>query len=247
MHTIFVLARAYSRSILESISIDAAVRHPDSTSSPLALLLPVLEPFAGGANSLAPLAASFHRLKECAHSENRVQVLIRSFDTFLEHALLDAGYIGSAMAHRQAAELHDQITTLARDNPAFRADCATFFDELQKALSAIAGDRALRALVDSLKHAATGIEGWTSKAAKIAVGKEGVWGDVVEWVVPRIAGFLRQVPLPRIEFSSPSNGIDVALDPPPFLKTSFVPDTIRFDNASSCESSFGRRLTSMLI
>lgn len=37
--------------------------------------------------------------------------------------------------------------------------------------------------------------------------------------------------LHRVEFSSPS--IDIALDPPPFIKTSFVPDTIRFDNASS--------------
>lgn len=35
----------------------------------------------------------------------------------------------------------------------------------------------------------------------------------------------------RVEFTSPS--IDIALDPPPFIKTSFVPDTIRFDNASS--------------
>jgi hypothetical protein len=39
------------------------------------------------------------------------------------------------------------------------------------------------------------------------------------------------LPSHRVEFKSPS--IDIALDPPPFIKTSFVPDTIRFDNASS--------------
>lgn len=197
MHTIFILARSYTRALLDSLSVDASVHHPDSIPSPIALLIPVLEPFAGGPNSLAPLAASLHRLKQYAHSENRVQVLIASFDTFLEHALVDTGYLGSALAHRQAASIHDQLTNLARDNPAFRADCSVFFLELQNALLAISNDRALRALVGGLGQLASALEGWTEKAAKIAVGKDGVWGDVVEWVVPRIAGFLRQVPLPR--------------------------------------------------
>lgn len=197
VHTIFILARSYTRALLDSLSVDATVHHPSSVPSPIALLLPVLEPFAGGPNSLAPLAAALHRLKQYAHSENRVQVLIRTFDTFLEHALLDVGYLGSALAHRQAGSLYDQLTTLARDNPTFRRDCAVFFVELQKALAAIASDRALRGLVAGLQQLALAVEGWTAKAAKIAVGKDGVWGDLVEWVVPRIAGFLRQVPLPR--------------------------------------------------
>jgi hypothetical protein len=197
VHTIFVLARSYTHALLDSLSVDASVNHPESITSPIALLLPVLEPFAGGPNSLAPLTASLHRLKEYAHSENRVQVLISTFDTFLEHALVDTGYIGSALAHRQAASIHDQLVNLARDNPAFRADCSVFFLELQNALLAISNDRALRALVAGFGHLASALEGWTGKAAKIAVGKDGVWGDVVEWVVPRIAGFLRQVPLPR--------------------------------------------------
>lgn len=203
MHTIFILARSYTRALLNSLSVDASIHHPDSTPSPIALLMPVLEPFAGGPNSLAPLAASLHKLKEYVHSENRVQVLISTFDTFLEHALVDTGYLGSALAHRQAASIHEQLIDLARDNPACRADCSVFFLELQNALLAISNDRALRALVGGLGHLASALEGWTAKAAKIAVGKDGVWGDVIEWVVPRIAGFLRQVPLPRWVLSPP--------------------------------------------
>lgn len=173
------------------------MRSPARAQSPLDLLPPVLEPFLGGAGTLQPLYDAFIRLSSYRKKENRIQVLLHAFGDFAEHALLDTGFIGSAAGHRKATGLYDQVTQLARDNPAFRADCAAFFAELQRVLEALKNDRTLRQLVEALFKLGGAVEGWTAQAARIAVGRDGVWGDLLEWVIPRIAGFLREFPLPR--------------------------------------------------
>lgn len=197
MHTVLVLFRSYLQSIVDASAGHADINTPRAIASPLALLIPVLEPFTGGPGSLDRLSATFQRLVEYPREENRLIALVRTLDGYLEHALLDVGYINSAAAHRHASEIHDQIKKLARDNPELRRDIGVFFREVKTVLVDIARDKPLGNFVIALETLAAAVAGWTAVAAKVAVGKTGVWGDVIEWVVPRVGGFLRQVPLPR--------------------------------------------------
>lgn len=198
------------------MSLSASLTTPPKISSPLALLVPVLEPFTGGPSSLSPLLASLDALAQYTQDSNRISTLLSDLDAYISHALLEPGYLSSASAHRRATALHVDLRQLADDNPAFRADVAAFVGEVQHALEKVAGDRALGNLLGSLELLGSACEGWAESAAKVAVGQQGVWGDVVEWIVPRLGSLLRELPLPRYaEALSPGQMSTLTVCPPP--------------------------------
>ncbi|KAM0749695.1 hypothetical protein T439DRAFT_381267 [Meredithblackwellia eburnea MCA 4105] len=231
IRTLLLLLKSYFRQISTSMSVEATVNTPKNVTSPQSLLISVLEPFTGGSGSIDPFIKAAHTVHQYFKDENRVTVLFNDLDSFVSRALLQPDFLSSAAAHRQASDLHASVQNLARDNPQFRSDIASFFAEGTALLENIFKDRALHKLVNALEKLATAIQGWIESATLVVVGQKGVWGDLIEWVVPRIGSMLRELPLPRIEFASDS--VDVAVDAPPFLATSFIPDSIRFDTNTS--------------
>lgn len=121
--------------------------------------------------------------------------------------------------------------------------------ELQRLFGVVKEDWVLGAVLSSLAKVGGAVEGWVAQAGKELSGVDGkgVVGDLVEWVLPRLGNMLRQVPLPRyvllcflstgtnrprrIEFAS--DDLDLAIDAPPFLSTSFIPDSLLFSTRSS--------------
>lgn len=197
VHTLLTLARKWRTSVDETFALDPTEAVVPGPKSPFETLSAVLEPYTGGPGSLDSLLASIAKLRAYRQKENRFGLLLDAFDEFAEHALLEPEFIGSAAAHRQSSKLYEKLLELGRDNPEFRRDCYTLFGEVYRIVEAVANDRALGNVLRSLSEVAVALESWLAQAARIAVGRDGVWGDLVEWVVPHIAGFLREVPLPR--------------------------------------------------
>ncbi|KAL8280517.1 hypothetical protein RQP46_007165 [Phenoliferia psychrophenolica] len=218
VRTLLLLLKTYLREIITSASISVKIETPQSSPSPMSLLIPVLEPFTGGPGSLSPLRAKLESLAQYTRDENRISTLLSDLDDYISHSLLETGYLSSAAAHRRASRLHDDLRALANDNPSFRRDVSAFIGEVHKVLETIASDQALTNLLGALEAFVVAGEGWAKCAAMVAVGQQGVWGDVVE-----------------IEFKS--DDLDLAIDAPPFLSTSFIPDSIRFDTNTSLHIS----------
>lgn len=209
-------------------SIDEAVEEEgeddEGAGDPTELLIPLLEPFTGGAGSLAPLRDALHSL--LAHLQtpspdladdvdeelhrstipSHLHTLATLLDTLLSKSLLIPGWIGSSESYRSLSNIHDVLLSLSSDAPALRTDLAHFLSLLLDALGSVANDPLLGRAVTAMEELGKALGGWAGAAGETAVraaGGEGVmavWGDVVEWVVPRVLGVLKEVPLPRCVF-----------------------------------------------
>ncbi|GJN94074.1 hypothetical protein Rhopal_007138-T1 [Rhodotorula paludigena] len=253
MRTLLSLVRSYLRKALDSatphVSVDEAVdlktakAAPVHADDPTALLIPLLEPFTGGAGSLAHLRASFHSLlahldpSQPGTSSARLRALATSLDAYLSRALLSPGWLGSSESYRALGELHDMLTTLGDDSPALKHDFGTVLQGLIDALGAVANDPLLARAVQAVEELALALVGWVEAIGSVArraaagEGVAAVWGDVIEWLVPRVLGVLKEVPMPRVEFASPS--ISLAIDPPSLLSTSFIPSSLSLRQSTS--------------
>ncbi|GAA5839827.1 hypothetical protein JCM9279_005179 [Rhodotorula babjevae] len=219
--------------------------HPAPTDDvdPMHLLLPLLEPFTGGPGSLIPLRRASQTLllhldpSRTDTSPARLRDLAQSLDALVEKALLEPGWVGGAAAQRQVAELHDGLRALARDYPVLAQDVQRVFACVAAALQTLAGDELLARAVRALEELAGAVGGWTVEAAGTTAraasgeGVAAVWGDVVEWLVPRVLGVLKEIPLPRFEFASPT--VSLAIDPPSLLATSIIPSSISLQQSTS--------------
>ncbi|GAA5867980.1 hypothetical protein JCM8547_000772 [Rhodosporidiobolus lusitaniae] len=222
-----------------------------SPGDPTELLIPLLEPFTGGAGSLSPLREALHALlshltplspaasssakekekeQDTSTIPSRLNDLATSLDRLLTKSLLVPGWLGSSESYRALSSVYDQLQHLGEDAPALRADFAQFLSLTLDAFGNVANDPLLARALGATEELGKALAGWAEAAGETAVratGGEGVaavWGDVVEWIVPRLLGVLKEVPLPRIEFASPS--VDLAIDPPSLLSTSFIPSSL---------------------
>ncbi|GAA6059677.1 hypothetical protein JCM10212_000064 [Sporobolomyces blumeae] len=250
MQTLLDAVRDYVRKSLDSLtpkvsvhpspSAEASSRHP---APPAELLVPLLEPFTGGPGSLSPLRQSFHAtLSHLATSNpesapHAIRTLGAEFDRYLTRAFLEPGFVESSVSNRQLGTLYDAISRLGQDQPAFYRDLQAFFRLLFDATSRIAHDPVLARAALATKDLSVALEGWveavgttTAKAAS-GEGVAALWGDVLEWIAPRLLGVVREIPMPRIEFASPT--VSGAIEAPSLFSTSFVPASITFQNSTS--------------
>lgn len=248
-----------------------ATEDADSTE----LILPLLEPFTGGPGSLSPLRHALRTLlshvrgpspspspsQDAPHSSaaSDLRALSHTLDTLLERALLHPGWAGSAQSHRQLGELYRALTRLRDDCPDLARDVRVLLACAGEALGRAARDEVLGRAVKGVEELGVALAGWVGEAARTAgnaAGGEGlaaVWGDVVEWVMPRLLGVLKEVPLPRFVPHSVSSGcvigdmlitrvrsfefalptVSLAVDPPSLLATSCVPSSVNLQQSSS--------------
>ncbi|GAA5902489.1 hypothetical protein JCM6882_002766 [Rhodosporidiobolus microsporus] len=228
----------------------------EQPGDPTELLIPLLEPFTGGPGSLVPLREAFHAVldhltianspaaatstEKDDHSAllaDRLNVLAKSLDSLVTKSLLVPGWIGSSESYRSLSTFYDTLSSLGSSFPALRDDLSSFLSLLLASLTQVADDPLLARAVHATEDFGVALAGWGEAAGETAaraVGGEGVatvWGDLVEWVVPRVLGVLREVPLPRIEFASKT--VDLAIDPPSLLSTSFIPSSLSIRTSTS--------------
>ncbi|GAA5982973.1 hypothetical protein JCM11641_006902 [Rhodosporidiobolus odoratus] len=233
-------------------------------SDPIELLIPLLEPFTGGAGSLHPLReAALDLLSHLSSSsqspfadpdsaksasqdnggqENHLlasslTTLGTQLDTLISRTFLIPGWIGSSESYRMLGGFYDSLNQLSSTFPIARDSLSNFLSLLIDVLQGVASDPLLGRTVLAVEELGKAMAGWVEAvgetAARLAIGDGigAVGGDLIEWVLPRVLGILKEVPMPRLEFSSPA--LDLAIDPPSLLSTSFIPSSLTLRQATS--------------
>ncbi|GAA5902198.1 uncharacterized protein JCM6883_001326 [Sporobolomyces salmoneus] len=248
MRTLLDLARSYLKDSLSALEPSVSIKPTSSApsevpvESPLKLLIPLLEAFTGGHDSLSPLVTAFESTLSHFASSNPESTshalleLAQTFDDFISSSLLTPHYLASSQAHRTINALYDDFSKLREDQPRFFHDLQRFLREVLAVIERISQDPYLGRFLSSTVDAAGAIENYGEVAGAKAIesasgaGIGAFWGDIVEWIVPRILGMVKEIAIPRIEFSSPQ--VSGALEFPSLLSTSFVPAEFTIKNAT---------------
>jgi hypothetical protein len=135
--------------------------------------------------------------------------------------------IVSQRAYRKASSLYDDGQSLLADNPTWKADASALQREIDSFLSALADDETTSELVLAIEKlgddiAVAGVAGLTS----LRVDGTGLYRDIVDVIIPRVIGLIKEIPIPRIEFKS--EDVDLVIDDLNLESASFIPDSIRF-------------------
>ncbi|GAA6017468.1 hypothetical protein JCM10207_008237 [Rhodosporidiobolus poonsookiae] len=232
--------------------------HVDGPGDPLELVIPLLEPFTGGPGSLHPLRAAVHALLShltppsssgngrtsplppSAAEESipsRLSTLASDLDALISRALLVPGWLGTHESHRALSALYDSLAQLGTEAPALKSDAQVALSLALQAFSAVGNDALLGRAVGSVEELGRAVAAWAGAAGETAAraaageGAGAVLGDVVEWVVPRVLGVLKEVGLPRLEVATPA--ISLAIDPPSLLRTSFIPSSLSLQTSTT--------------
>ena len=198
---------------------------PATARDPLDIVLPLLEPFTEkGPGSLSSLAPRFRLLfaSPTVASPNpdpdpEAQAMVRppqehlsllaaEIDDFVSTALLEPGWLGSDASYRSLGAIQDRVDQLGQDCPVWASEVRSVASELASAIGAVADDPVLRAAMEAVEELVGAMGRWGAGlgevVARTATGggigfASAVWGDVVEWLAPRVMGVLSEIPLPR--------------------------------------------------
>ncbi|GAA5820864.1 hypothetical protein JCM3770_007274 [Rhodotorula araucariae] len=218
------LQKAAESSTAKLKNVDVEVN--DEAKDAASLFRQIVESFTGPLDGALQAADQLHN---DIKGDERIQQVWREFDLLLDRALNDPGYITSSRASRRFESIYDRARAIVESNADWKRDANAFISESQKLLDHAANDRALVAVGDAFEDlgdavAEFGKTGWNL----IGVDGGDLWKDVSTVFLPRILGTLKQVPLPRVEFSS--EDFDLVVDNIKFEAASFIPDAAHFKN-----------------
>ncbi|KAJ9122286.1 hypothetical protein QFC22_001707 [Naganishia vaughanmartiniae] len=160
-------------------------------------------------------------------NDPRLTEYFNAIGEYLDRILHDEGYVVSQRAYRKASSLYDDGQSLLQDNEAWKSDASALQKELESFFNALTHDEATSNLVDAIETmgedlADAGKVGFNSLKADGA----GLYRDMVDVMLPRIIGLIKEIPVPRIEFKS--EDVDLVIDDFNLDSASFIPDSIRF-------------------
>lgn len=190
---------------------------------PLEIVLPLLEPFTpNGPGSLSSLPVRFRLLFAPVAStalpastgspalvrppQQHLSLLAHELDTFISSALLEPGWLGSRASYRALGSLQLRLDRIGQDFPAWRSEACSLANDFLASCGAVLDDPVLRTALEAVERLGKAVGGYVEGLGEVVVktaagGGVGfasaVWGDVVEWFVPRIASVLAEIPLPR--------------------------------------------------
>lgn len=187
---------------------DVEAEPNEKAEDAVSLLREIIESFTG------PLDGAFQagdRLYKHVRDDERIQQIWSEFETLFERSINDPGYVTSNRASRQFDSLYDRSREVVESNADWKRDANAFADEARKLLDNAANDRALEAVGDAFEDLGDALSEF-GKTGYNLVGVDGgdLWKDVSTVFLPRILGALKQVPMPRVEFTS--EDVDLIVD-----------------------------------
>ncbi|GAA5867998.1 hypothetical protein JCM5353_008675, partial [Sporobolomyces roseus] len=109
----------------------------------------------------------------------------------------------------------------------WKKDANNAISEAQKLLNRAANDKALIALGDACEKLGESTFDFAETGVNlVGAGGGDLWKDVSQVFLPRLLGALKEVPLPRVEFTS--EDLDLIVDNIRFESASFIPDGAHF-------------------
>lgn len=175
-----------------------STRQENSSKSLINLLVECLTPFVGSATleSLVTLTQSI--LKDLSTSHEALRNLFNSFDTFISHLLLDPNFVGSSDAKRDFNQLEDTWARIVTESKSTRlpTEITQILTLIFSILQSVMMDPYLLLLFGKTGGLVGALELHTVRAGKVAVSGN-VWGDLIEWVLPKLGRVVGRMPLPR--------------------------------------------------
>lgn len=184
------------------------VQPDEDAESAVRLFREIIESFTG---SLDGALQSGDKLYKHVRDDDRIQQIWNEFETLFERSINDIGYVTSNRASRQFDTLYDRARAVVEENAEWKKDANAFFSEAQKLFDNAANDRALEAVGDAFEDLGDALAEF-GKTGYNLVGIDGgdLWKDISTVFLPRILGALKQVPMPRVEFTS--EDVDLIVD-----------------------------------
>lgn len=216
------LERAAESSTAKLKNVDADVN--DEAKDAISLFRHLVEQFTGPVDGALSAADQLHK---DVKGDDRIQAIWDDFEQLFDRALNDPGYITSNKASRKFEAIYDRAREVVESNADWKRDANAFVGEMQKLLDHAANDRALIAVGDAFEDLGDAVAEF-GKTGYNLIGVDGgdLWKDVSTVFLPRILGTLKQIPLPRVEFSS--EDFDLVVDNISFQAASFIPDAAHF-------------------
>ncbi|GAA5926641.1 hypothetical protein JCM1841_003190 [Sporobolomyces salmonicolor] len=233
VNTLSHLARKYFELSKESLvdaaqastaKLDGDLEPNAEAQNAVSLLRQIVESFTG---SLEPALQTGDKLYNHVKGDERIQQCWKEFDQLVERCINDPGYITTSKASRRFDTIYDRAREIVESNAEWKRDANAFITETQKLLSHAANDKALLAVGDACEKLGESLADFAHTGVNL-VGVDGgdLWKDVSQVFLPRLLGALKQVPLPRVEYTS--EDLDLIVDNIRFESASFIPDAAHF-------------------
>jgi uncharacterized protein YukE len=109
----------------------------------------------------------------------------------------------SQRAYNKATSLVDDGQSLLKENDQWKKDAGELQKQLEQLGKGIANDETTNNLVDALEDLGASVE----HAGKVGINalraeSQGLYRDILDVMVPRIIGLIKEIPVPRIEYKS---------------------------------------------
>ena len=106
--------------------------------------------------------------------------------------------------------MYDDGQSLIAENDTWKADAAELQKQIEAVVNGVGKDEATNRLVDSVETLGDALAGagkagmydLQSGLASLSVDGTGLYRDIVDVVIPRIIGLIKEIPVPRIEYKS---------------------------------------------
>ncbi|GAA5865650.1 hypothetical protein JCM8547_007676, partial [Rhodosporidiobolus lusitaniae] len=194
-----------------------------------------IESFTG---PLDPALQAADALYKDIKADERVQQVWKEFDLLIQRSIDEPSYATSSKASRRFENIYDRARAIVDSNADWKRDANAFATETQKLLDHAANDKALVAVGDAFEDLGDSLALFGKTGYNlIGVNAGDFWHDISSVFLPRLLSTLKQVPLPRVEFSS--EDVDLIIDNVKFEAASFVPDAAHFKNTTELSTKKG--------
>jgi hypothetical protein len=117
--------------------------------------------------------------------------------------LYQPGYVASQAAYRKASSLYDDAQSLIAENDQWKKDAGELQKQLEGIVDGVKNDGPTNQLVESIQELGDSL----ATAGKIGLNSlkvdgQGLYRDLIDVVLPRVIGLVKEIPVPRIEFKS---------------------------------------------
>ncbi|GAA5930367.1 uncharacterized protein JCM15063_004786 [Sporobolomyces koalae] len=233
INTLSGLARKYfelaKEEVVESAkattaNIDLDAEPNQEAENAVGLFRQIVESFTGDIGPALSAASAVYKHLE---NDERFQKIWSEFEELVDRAINDPGYVTSEKASRRFEKMYNEARSIVESNAEWKKDANHAIAEAQKLLDNAANDKALLAVADACEKLGESAYDFGETGFNLmGSGGGDLWKDVSQVFLPRLLGALKEVPLPRVEFTS--EDLDLIVDNIRFESASFIPDGAHF-------------------
>ena len=136
-------------------------------------------------------------------NDDKLSTYFKDLEAFVDRLLYQPGYVTSNGAYKKATSLYDDGQSLITENPTWKSDAAELQKQLEGLVTGISHDGPSNKLASALQDLGNSI----TTAGQVGMGSlrldgQGLYRDLVDVMLPRLIGLVKEIPVPRVEYKS---------------------------------------------